>query len=111
MFLQEVTMSFDRLSGAAHRLGYSLHMSPAAPDTDRRLVFLYNTISVPIVTDIAPGFAQLITFPSMAFIHIHAPAGSNNTAARDSLFRREVAEAVAAAPSPPILIGDLCHVS
>ena len=61
---------------------------------------------MPAITDFTPGFAQLVPFPSVSFLHVHAPSGANNTADRDNFYRNDVAEAIAALPAPPLLIGD-----
>ena len=99
-------MSAHSLQTAAIHLGYSLHVSPAAPDTDRRLIFFYRTAEVPVVTDFCPGYGQLITFANFSIVHIHAPAGTNNKAPRDAFFRNDVVQVTAASTSPSILMGD-----
>ena len=106
IFLQEVALSADLLQAAAQRLGFKAHVSPSLPDLSRRLVLLYRAAEVPAITDFTPGFAQLVTFPSVSFLHVHAPSGAHNTADRDNFYRNDVAEAIAALPAPPLLIGD-----
>jgi hypothetical protein len=112
IFLQEANLADDRLLAAAGRLGYTAHISPPAPGTDRRLVLFHNTTPIPTVSDITPGYAQLVSLPSVSFLHIHAPSGSNLIAERNAFFRRDVttaavvATATASLPSPPILLGD-----
>ena len=106
IFLQEVAMAADLLQAAAQRLGFESHVSPSPQDFSRRLVLLYRAAEVPAITDFTPGFAQLVTFSSVSFLHVHAPSGAHNSAARDNFFRVDVADAIAALPSPPLLIGD-----
>ena len=101
IFLQEVALTVDLLQAAAQRLGFKAHVSPSPPDSGRRLVFLYRAAEVPAITDFTPGFAQLVTFPSVSFLHVHAPSGAHNAADRDNFFRNDVAAAIAALPSPP----------
>ena len=101
IFLQEVALAADQLQAAAQRLGFVSHVSPSPPDSGRRLVLLYRAAEVPAITDFTPGFAQLVTFSSVSFLHVHAPSGAHNAADRDNFFRVDVADAIAALPPPP----------
>ena len=87
IFLQEVALTVDLLQAAAQRLGFKAHVSPSPPDSGRRLVFLYRAAEVPAITDFTPGFAQLVTFPSVSFLHVHVPSGAHYAADRDNFFR------------------------
>ena len=61
---------------------------------------------VPVISDIVPGYAQQVSFSSVTVIHVHGPSGYVATAAQDSFFQRDVAEAIAGLATPPVLIGD-----
>ncbi len=106
IFLQEANLANDRLRAAAARLGYTAHISPSPQGSDRRLVLLHSTTPAPIITDITPGHAQLVSLPSLSFLHVHAHSGSNLIAERNAFFRQDITTAIAALPSPPILLGD-----
>ena len=106
IFLQEVALSAERLEQLSQRLGFTAHLSPSPQDSNRRLVALHRTATPPIIVDVLPGFAQLLSFPTASFLHIHAPSGAHLSAERDDFFRRDVAAAVASLPTPPIIIGD-----
>ena len=94
-------MAADLLQGAAQRLGFVSHVSPCPQDFSHRLVLLYRAAEVLAITDFTPGFAQLVAFSSVSFLHVHAPSGAHKSAARDNFFRVDVADAIAALPSPP----------
>ncbi len=106
IFLQEVALDQPRLQALARRLHYTAFSSTSPPQSDRKLVVLSKTKTPPTFTDLHPGFLQLVTFPSIAFLHLHAPSGSSETIAREAFYNGEVAAALAASPELPIVIGD-----
>jgi hypothetical protein len=106
ILLQEVSLDNDFVHEAAQRLQYTAHISPSPPESSRRLVVFHRTPTAPVITDPVPGYAQLISFLTLSLLHIHAPSGSNEYAARDLFFRRDVGQVLAALPAPPLLLGD-----
>ena len=107
-FLQEVALSADLLQAAAQRLGLK-HMSLHSP-----LIYLaalsYSTALLRFQPSrTSPQALHSLSLsrrsPSSMSI-VHAPSGAHNAADRDNFFRNDVAEAIAALPAPPLLIGD-----
>ena len=104
-FIQEVSVSLERLRAAVGGLGYTVWMSTCdLPKRTIAVLSLHSAATV-IVTDPLPGYLQKVLFENYVLFHIHAP--TNPVYMDKTFFFQQVSNFVQQSTNLiPFLIGD-----
>ena len=74
--------------------------------TERRLACLYRAGLVVTSVDLKPGYIQVGTLGSTAFMHVHLDAGAFSIAASARSLETIIAPFLSSSSTLPILVGD-----
>jgi hypothetical protein len=83
-FFQELSPSAP-LAAVAASAGYRVWLSSSAQP--HRTMGVLSHVSDVDVTDVEPGYVQLITWRDISFLHLHLPCGGGEDVRREAMLR------------------------
>lgn len=106
LFLQEVPVDTEQLSGIVARLGYKAYVSLPFDLAPGVAVIYLASLPVEDILPLEPGRLLYIKTSDWSFINVYAPSGNNQKQARHNMFSETLARNMLLKHIQPVLIGD-----
>lgn len=106
LFLQEVPVDTEQLSGIVARLGYQAYVSLPFDLTPGVGVIYLANLPVDSILPLEPGRLLYIKASDWSFINVYGPSGNNKKQDRHIMFSETLPRNMLLKHIQPILIGD-----